>query len=334
MITGGAGVLGSTLTKLFFRMGHQVTVLDYCRKEEAWRLFDELASIEYIWKSEIDVVETDLSGFDIVFDCAIGFADRPFGTESPQNTTSSNILPSLSLLEKVRKLDKRPMVVYPSSFNALYGLGANNTITEDSLPAPTSIYGWTKAAVELLYRTYYMSYGVPIVITRTSSTFGPGGRSDELPHKLILSIIDNKETFPLRSPHAKRLWTFSGDASSFYEAFITKFEQETSLLLGRLLHLGGNNSDRITSNMEFATLISRVTNSDIQLLEGEYEPGELVNGNPVSFEFAAGETRRLLNWKPRWSLESAIRETVNWFNSNRHRYNVDAQNEPGAYKGT
>ena len=334
MITGGAGVLGSTLTKLFLRMGHQVTVLDYYRKEEAWRLFNDLASIDYKWKSETDVVETDLSGFDIIFDCAIGFADRPFGTESPQNTTSSNILPSLSLLEKVRKLDKRPMVVYPSSFNALYGLGANNLITEDTLPLPTSIYGWTKAAVELLYRTYSTAYGVPIVITRTSSTFGPGGRSDELPHKLILSIIDKKETFPLRSPQAKRLWTFSEDAASFYEAFISKFEQETDLLSGRLLHLGGNDSDRITSNIEFADMISKVSNSNIQLLEGEYEPGELVNGKPVSFDFTAEETRRLLNWKPKWSLESAIHETVDWFNSNRHRYNVDLQNEIRTYKRT
>ena len=334
MVTGGAGVLGSTLTKLFLRMGHQVTVLDYSRKEEAWRLFYDLASVDYKWKSETDVAETDISGFDIIFDCAIGFADRPFGTESPQNTTSSNILPSLSLLEKVRRLDKRPMVVYPSSFNSLYGIGANSVITEDSLPLPTSVYGWTKAAVELLYRTYSTAYGVPIVITRTSSTFGPGGRSDELPHTLILSIIDNRETFPLRSPLAKRLWTFSEDAASFYEAFISKFEQEMALLPGRLLHLGGNKSDQITSNMEFANMISRISNSGIQLIEGEYEPGELVNGNPVSFDFSAGETRRLLNWKPKWSLESAIQETVDWFKSNRHRYNVEMKNELGASKGT
>ena len=332
MITGGAGVLGSTLTKLFLQMGHKVTVVDYCRKEEAWRLFDELASIDYKWKSEIDVVETDLTSFDIIFDCAIGFADRPFGTESPQNTTLSNIFPSLSLLEKVRKLDKRPMVVYPSSFNALYGLGSNNVITEDSLPLPTSIYGWTKAAVELLYRTYSTAYGIPIVITRTSSTFGPGGRSDEMPHKLILCIIDDKETFPLRSPQAKRLWTFSDDASSFYEAFISRFEQEKTLLQGRILHLGGNYSDRITSNMEFANMISKVSNSNIQLLAGEYEPGELVDGKPVSFDFTAIETRRLLNWRPKWPLEDAIHKTVDWFNSNRYRYNVDLQNEKNTYR--
>jgi dTDP-glucose 4,6-dehydratase len=332
MITGGAGVLGSTLTKLFLRMGHQVTVIDSCRKEEAWRLFENTGSIDYIWKSEQDITETDLCNYDIVFDCAIGYADRPFGSESPQNTTSSNIFPSLSLLEKVRRLERRPTVVYPSSFNALYGLGDNVTITEESLPSPTSIYGWTKAAVELLYRTYYLAYGVPVVVTRTSSTFGPEGRSDELPHKLILSILNHQVSFPLRSPQSKRLWTFSGDVSSFYEAFMTKFEQDMGIFSGKIFHLGGNSSDRITSNVEFATMISHVANFDIKIIEREYEPGELVNGNPISFGFTALETRKFLNWKPKWTLESSIRETINWFNLNRHRFSIDLDNEKGKFK--
>ena len=322
MITGGAGVLGSTLAKLFIKMGHKVTVLDYCRIEEAWRLFDVMASIDYKWKSEMDIVKTDISGLDVIFDCAIGFADRPFGIGSPQNTTSANILPSLSLLEKVRKLDKMPLVVYPSSFNSLYGLGHKNIVAENSLPLSTSIYGWTKAAVELLYLTYSKAYGVPIVITRTSSTFGPGGRSDELPHRLILYIINKKETFTVRSPLATRLWTFSEDAASFYEAFVSRFEIEPLVFPGRILHLGGNNLDKITTNIEFAKLISKVSNSDIRLLEGEYEPGEIVDGKPIFLSFSAAETRRLLNWKPEWSLESAIRKTVDWFSSNQYRYKV------------
>ena len=326
MITGGAGVLGSTLTKLLLRMGHQVTVLDACRKEEAWRLFEDDGFIDYIWKSEQDVTRTDLYDYDIIFDCAIGFADRPFGSESPQNTTSSNIFPSLSLLEKVRRLERRPLVVYPSSFNALYGLGDNVTITEESPPSPTSIYGWTKAAVELLYRTYYYAYDVPVVITRTSSTFGPGGRSDELPHKLILNILGHLESFPLKSPQAKRLWTYSGDVSSFYDAFMTKFENNPNIFPGKILHLGGNRGDRITTNVELANLISDIAESDIKIVEGEYESGEVVNGRPVSFVQNAVETRKFLNWKPSYSIEHSLKETIEWFNEHMNRYNSVASN--------
>jgi nucleoside-diphosphate-sugar epimerase len=322
LVTGGSGVLGSMLTILFLKMGHTVSVVDSTRKEEAWRLSETFDSFDYLWKSEQDISKSDLKDFDVVFDCAIGFADRPFGSESPLNTTLSNIVPPLILLEKIRRLEIKPVIVYPSSFNALYGLGKDVTINENSLPVPTSIYGWTKATAELLYRTYFMAYNVPAVITRTSSTFGPGGRSDELPHRLILYILNNKESFPLRSPGANRLWTYSEDVLSFYRAFITILEDEKEIFHGKTLHLGGNKSDRVTSNQEFATMISRIAKSKISIVEKEYEPGELINGKPISFSFSANETRNLLHWKPEWLLEDSVKRTIEWFKNNQFRYNL------------
>lgn len=319
LITGGAGVLGSLLSRVFIDMGHKVQVVDISRKEEAWRLFDVFPQVDYVWKSVMDISRSDLQEFDMVLDCAIGFADRPFGTESPQTTTVSNILPSLNLLEKSRKLEKRPIIVYPSSFNALYG-HLNDVIDENSLPLPTSVYGWTKASVELLYLTYHFSYGVPVVITRTSSSFGPKGRSDELPHRLMLSMVNDSSTFYLRSPYAKRLWTFSEDVSSFYRSLIENTDSLGDQLHGKILHLGGNKEDRILTNVELSKLISDVAGKDIQINMGEYEPGEVVNGRPVTFEQDANATRKLLGWSPSWSLEEGLRITYEWFRDHRDRY--------------
>lgn len=325
LITGGAGVLGSSLTGLFLNLGHEVSVIDITRREEAWRLFETSASINsfnYVWKSEQDISRSDLEGYDLVFDCAIGFADRPFGMESPLNTTLSNIIPSLMILEGARKLERRPVIVYPSSFNALYGLGRHVTINEEMPPVPTSIYGWTKATAELLYRTYFTAYNVPTVITRTSSTFGPKGRSDELPHKLMLYILNNRKSFPLRSPKAQRLWTYSEDVLSFYKAFINKLEDKRDIFLGKVLHLGGNRNDMILKNLDFASMISRILGSNISIEEKEYEPGEIIDGDPVSFKFSAEETRKLLKWKPQWPLEDLLRKTIEWFKSNKFRYQL------------
>jgi UDP-glucuronate 4-epimerase len=322
MVTGGAGVLGSMLTTLSLQMGHSVSVLDSTRKEEAWRLFGINDSFDYLWKSEQDISRSDLEDCDVVFDCAIGFADRPFGSDSPLNTTISNIVPSLMLLERARRLERRPVIVYPSSFNALYGLGKDIVINEGTLPSPTSIYGWTKAASELLYRTYFTAYNVPVVITRTSSTFGPGGRSDELPHRLILYILNHMDAFPLRSPEAKRLWTYSEDVLSFYRILITRIEVEKDIFPGKILHLGGNKSDEVTANREFAGMISRIAGSDISIAEKEYEPGEIIYRNPVSFKFSADETRSFLKWKPEWPLEDSIRKTLEWFRENQSKYHL------------
>ncbi len=298
-----------------------VTVIDVCRKDEAWRLFDVFDRVKYLWKSETDIRTSDLRDINVVVDCAIGYADRPFGNESPRTTLQSNISPSLNLLESVKKMDNKPIMIYPSSFNALYG-HFDSTITEDTLPLPTSIYGWTKASAELLYLTYYFSYKVPVIITRTSSTFGPGGRSDELPHRLMISIIRGDKEFPLRSPNSKRLWTYSQDAFSFYDKLTGVLETYPEKLIGKVLHLGGNAGDRNLTNIELTEIIQKVSSSNININLEDYEPGELVEGKPISFLQNARKTRELLNWNPKWRLEDSLKETFHSFCKHRDRYGI------------
>jgi dTDP-glucose 4,6-dehydratase len=322
LITGGAGVLGSSLCRELVSKGFKVTILDIARKEEAWRLKDCSVDTKYIWKSETDIAVSDLEGIDLVFDCAIGFADRPFGNESSMTTAISNTLPSLGILEAVRKKEgEKPVIVYPSSFNALYG-HSGKVFDETTLPLPASLYGWTKSSVELLYQTYHNAFGIPTIITRTASSFGPWGRSDELPHKFVLSVIRENGSFLLKSPKAKRLWTYVGDVSSFYSALIERLYNFRELIVGKTLHLGGNEGDKILENIELVNLIKRISNSDIEIAMGDYEEGELIDGRPVSFTQDASWTRKLIGWEPRWDLESALKETIEWFKLNQERYPI------------
>lgn len=320
LITGGAGVLGSSLCKMFVEKGYNVSVMDIIRKEEAWRLFDCFEKIRYNWKSEIDINVNDINGADIVFDCAIGSADRPFSSDSPMSASLSNLLPPMNLLETVKKKEKgRPIVVYPSSFNSLYGHN-KSTMNENLLPLPTSVYGWTKASAELMYLSYHNAYSIPVIITRTASSFGPTGRSDELPHKLILSAIGNKESFLLKSPRAKRLWTYVGDVTSFYSKLVDRIDDLRDVVMGKILHLGGNKGDIILENIEFAKLIKKECGSEIELVESYYEEGEFVKGAPVSFSNDASWTRKLLGWEPQYTIESGLKMTIEWFRNNYDRY--------------
>ena len=70
--------------------------------------------------------------------------------------------------------DKMPTVVYPSSFNTLYGHPSGSLYGPDMLPNPSSVYGWTKAAAELLCMTYHRAHGVPCIVTRVEAGTGPG----------------------------------------------------------------------------------------------------------------------------------------------------------------
>ncbi|MDG6220318.1 MAG: NAD(P)-dependent oxidoreductase [Candidatus Thermoplasmatota archaeon] len=326
LITGSAGVLGSSLAKSLMCRGFRITAMDTVRPEEAWRLKSIISDIKYVWKSVDDITERDLKKIDLIFDCAIGSPDRPFGQSSPIHTTLGNIVPPLNLLERTRHLDKKPIIVYPSSFNALYGHNCG-IFNENTLPLPTSVYGWSKASVELLYKTYYFSYGVPVIITRTSSAFGPRGRSDELPHKLIIYALRNADFFQLRSPKSRRLWTYIGDALDFYEKLTEKLCSNSDELIGSVLHVAGNKNDTILENVQLAKIIKSLTKSDMKIEEGKYESGEFVNGNPINFSIDTSFTKKMLNWQPKWSVEDGMKKTIAWFEENIEQYNNPSKKE-------
>jgi nucleoside-diphosphate-sugar epimerase len=314
LVLGGAGVLGSSLTELLVEKGFEVTVLDVVRREEAWRLSEVIDGINYVWKSSWDLSREDVEGYDVIFDVGLEFPDRPMGDSSPTHTLIGNLMPPLRLLESVRRVEKKPVCIYGSSYNALYGHPPGSTFTEKTLPLPSNVYGWSKGAAENLYFAYHKAYGVPVIITRVGSAFSKRMRSDELVARLIIYGLKGR-TFTLRSPQAKRLWTYGGDVLGFYEKLMDKLNE----CVGLVLNCGGNRGDRIVSNVELATLVKSFI-PDLNWVLGDYEPGELINGQPVSFNVDSSFTRKLLGWQPKYSLEEGLREVVEWFKQNIERY--------------
>jgi len=317
LVAGGAGVLGSNLSWLLLKKGYQVTVMDIVRREEAWRLADleVLGDVNYVWKNVADVTADDVKGYDLVIDCAIGYADRPMGISSPTSVMLGNLLPPLRLLEALRQAGFKGYAIYPSSFNALYGHRTGAVFSEFTPPLPNNVYGWTKGAAELLYHSYRRQYGLRTLVTRVGSAFGPRGRSDELPHRLIIYGLLGKR-FTLRSPYAKRVWTYAEDAIGFYDKLLEKLDDvyESGVFT---LHLVGNKGDEVTTNVELAKRVKKYVPS-LDWVEGEYEPGE----RDVDFTYDSTLTRTLLKWSPQFSLDEGIERTVAWFKENLWRYSA------------
>ena len=317
LVAGGAGVLGSNLSWLLLKKGYQVTVMDIVRREEAWRLADleVLGDVNYVWKNVADVTADDVKGYDLIIDCAIGYADRPMGISSPTSVMLGNLLPPLRLLEALRQADFKGYAIYPSSFNALYGHRHGAVFSEFTPPLPNNVYGWTKGAAELLYHSYRRQYGLRTLVTRVGSAFGPRGRSDELPHRLIIYGLLGKR-FTLRSPYAKRVWTYAEDAIGFYDRLLERLDDvyESGVFT---LHLVGNKGDEVTTNVELAKRVKKYVPS-LDWVEGEYEPGE----KDVDFTYDSTLTRTLLKWSPQFSLDEGIERTVAWFKENLWRYSA------------
>ncbi len=305
-------MLGSSLSTRLVRKGWDVTALDVSRIDEAWRLAEVRQSLKYVWKASNDIVSDDLRGKDVILDSGIGVADRPLGNSSPTYVAHSNIEPSLRLLEAARHLPgSKPTLIYPSSFNALYGYASGTTYRPEMTPNPSSLYGWTKAAVELLYSTYHKAYQIPTIITRVGSGYGPGMRSDELPARLMLDILQGR-AIHLKSPKSRRLWTFLEDAVNFYERLL----ENPSAHRGQVLHCAGNKGNRLVTNLELAKMIVEIGGKQLQIREDGYEAGELIERKPVNFRVASGSPL----WRPKHTLLGGMKETFDWFRENLWRY--------------
>lgn len=306
--------------------GDHISILDIVRRDECWRLqqYGILDKVDYLWKASQDLSSEDLKEIDIIFDCAIGFPDRPFGTDSPRAAIASNIAPAVGLLEALRHSHNKPTVIYPSSFNSLYG---NSCVYEESTPvSPTTIYGWTKSAVEQLYQTYRTSFAVPSIVTRVGSSYGEMMRSDELVAKVITAGLQGKP-FTMRSPYSKRLWTYLGDVLNAYRSIINKSRYltdgdflQTLSEKEFVLNIAGNKNDEILGNMDIANLLYDLIGNDLDIIRGDYyEPGELIRGKPVDFELKADWTRKVLDWSPKYSLVDGLKNTIVWFSRNLER---------------
>ena len=312
LISGAAGVVGSALARRFTGMGLDVRCMDICRLDEAWRLagIDGMES-RYLWKAANDLVPGDVAATDVIIDCGLGVADRPLGNSSPSYTATNNLLPSFRILETVRHLEQKPIVIYPSSFNTLYGHPNGSVYGPGMLPNPSSVYGWSKAAVELLYMTYHKAHDVPCVITRVGSGYGARMRSDEFPARLMLNMLRGRD-ITVRSPDAKRLWTFGEDIVDFYARLI----EDPSRYVGQTLHCAGNVGNSIVTNMELARMVAGIAGSCVQITPGTYESGEMLRGKPISFGIEAKSPL----WRPRFTLEEGMRRTFEWFEQNLSRY--------------
>ncbi|MGC9050325.1 NAD-dependent epimerase/dehydratase family protein [Pyrobaculum sp.] len=306
-ITGVAGVLGSALARALTEAGYEVQGNDVVRREEAWRLSG--VDVTYLWKATQDLEFEDLAGVDVVIDAGIAVADRPLGFSSPLYTAVSNIVPHLRLMELARRMPSTVFVL-PSSFNALYGHGRSKYL-ETLLPLPSSVYGWTKAAAELLYHAYARSYGVKTVITRVASSYGPGGRADELPHKMIIYGLRGR-IFVLRSPDAVREWVYIGDVVAFYRRLLERLDEA----VGKTFHVACTPTGPV-KNKELAEAVRREVG--LTYVYGDYEPGETAGGSPISFRPSCRRAREL-GWRAVTTLEEGIRKTVAWFRENLWRY--------------
>jgi nucleoside-diphosphate-sugar epimerase len=184
LITGGAGFIGSNLTRYVLQKGHEVVVLDNFstgKRENLAEIEDRITLIEGDLRDR-SVVEKALKGCSAVFhQGALGSVPR--SVEDPVTSHDVNVNGTLNVLESARSEGVRRIVFAASS--SAYGDQPESPKQESMISLPKSPYAASKVAGEVYMQAYADAYGMETVCLRYFNVFGP--RQD--PHGAYAAVI-------------------------------------------------------------------------------------------------------------------------------------------------
>jgi len=301
LITGGAGSLGSSLTKILLGKGYEVSVMDIIPRHSAFKLADVMDQVSYYWKSCEDVSAENLEGVDLAAHCAAQ-PDRPLGISSPIYTIHKNTMELAMLLEACRKADVSKFL-YPGSGTIFLGVPPDKQpITEETTPKPTNPYSASKYMDEILCESYRVCYGVPTVILRSGLVYGGAMRMDISIAQFISKALRN-EKITVRSPLTTRTPSHVEDVLKFWEAII---EADPEEVVGQIFH---SVYGKEYTMLQIAETVKRTLISRSEIVEGPYEQGEIIGDKPGR-QWIVSTKNEILKVKPTIDLAEGIKKTT------------------------
>ena len=313
LVTGGAGFIGSSLADRLLALGHQVTAFDnfstglepfvaQARKNPNYRmvtgdLLDEAA------------IQAAAQGCDFIFHLAAN-ADVRFGTEQPRRDLEQNTIATFHVLEAARLAGVKGVAF--SSTGSVYGETKAIPTPEDApFPIQTSLYGASKLAGEGLLAAYAEGFGLKTYIFRFVSILGPRythGHVYDFYRKLS---ADPQALTVLGDGRQKKSYLHIDDCISAMLTVIEKAEGKVNIF-----NLGTDEYCEIVNSIGW---ICEELGVKPKL---SYTGGERgwIGDNP--FIYLDTKKIRGLGWKPLFSIEQGVRNTLNWLKANDWVYQL------------
>lgn len=168
LVTGGAGFIGSYVTKLLLDAGHQVVVLDNLSTGHKEAL-DPRAKL--VVGDIASPPKTALKNIDAIIHLA-GLIIVPESVKDPAKYCRNNVLGTVNLLTLAKDTGVKKVIF--SSSACVYGTPKKLPITEDAPLAPDNPYGATKASIEVFLQAFHANFGLDVTVLRYFNPYGPG----------------------------------------------------------------------------------------------------------------------------------------------------------------
>ena len=303
LVTGGAGFIASNFVRLINaeRPAWDVVILDKLTYAGRRETLEDLRA-EFIHGDICDAVAVSraMDGCKMVFNFAAeSHVDRSLmgDPELAGAFVQTDVYGVYALCEAAKKRGVARFVQV--STDEVYGdVESGHSVESDPL-APRSPYAASKAGGELIARSYFISHGLPVIITRGSNTFGPFQFPEKLIPLMTTNAIDDKQLPIYGDGMQRRDWIYALDHAL---GILIAGEKGTP---GEAYNVGGGNEKY---NKEIVARILQLTGKNDNLIK--------------HVEDRAGHDRRYalnfdkiksLGYAPRHTFDDAMRETVEWY---------------------
>tara|TARA_Y100001936_G_C16087855_1_gene683207 strand:- start:2961 stop:3977 length:1017 start_codon:yes stop_codon:yes gene_type:complete len=323
-VTGGCGFIGSNFIK-YLKSQKNIKILNFDKLTYAGNkksLSDIDGSKDYIFV-EGDICDKKLVSdtlFSFKPDCVVNFAaeshvDRSIS--SPMGFVNTNIVGTATLLNaclsyfNANKL-KNFKFVHISTDEVYGSLGKNGLFDENSNYNPSSPYSASKASSDHLVRSWWQTYGLPIIISNCSNNYGPYQFPEKLIPLMIINCI-NEKPLPIYGKGLNiRDWLFVEDHCI---AILNLIEEG---VVGDSYNIGSNNEK---SNIEIVQTICKILDSKLPRKSGKTYK-DLIDfvddrpGHDFRYAIDSSKIKNKLGWKPLKSFNEGISETIQWYLDN------------------
>ncbi len=321
LVTGAEGFIGSHLTELLVREGYDVKAMVQYNSFNNWGWIDtfepEIKDRLEIFLGDVrdpNGVRTAMEGCDAVFHLAALIA-IPYSYHSPDMYVDTNIKGTLNILQAARDLKTERVLV--TSTSEVYGTAQYVPIDEKHPYQGQSPYSATKIGADRLAESFYRSFDLPVTIVRPFNTYGPRQSARAVIPTIITQLLAGKKEIKLGSLAPTRDFNYVKDtARGFLEIYRSEktIGEEINIATQREISIGELAEELIRQIAPDA----RIVCDDIRVRPEKSEVERLLGSNE--------KIKALTAWRPQYSLEEGLKETIAFFRDNLDKYKVDIYN--------
>lgn len=321
LVTGADGFIGSHLAEMLVRNEAEVKALVHYNSFNSWGWLDRVTC-----RDQIEIIAGDVRDYnqmlkitrnvEIIFHLAALIA-IPYSYDAPASYVNTNINGTLNICQSA--LINGVHQVIHTSTSEVYGTAQYVPIDESHPLQPQSPYSATKIGADVIAKSYFHSFGLPLCIARPFNTYGPRQSARAVIPTIITQIASGQNEIKLGDTTPTRDLNYVLDTCKGFLLLGLSGETE-----GETINIGSGQEHSI---LDVFNTIRDIMGKDISLIQ---DPVRIRPENSEVFRLLA-DTRKiqeLVDYKPDYSLVRGLKDTIKWFSdpANLASYKPDIYN--------